>query len=132
MWSAGGGGARNCEPSSEAERGHLAPAGQEGRRERGRRRLPVSGIGPRRVGHDGVPAIVGPEQEHGGRGILADGDAGILRRAVRDRRERRARKASRAAALSGRRVTRVRWAAAMAAASGEAQGGAAMVPRYGS
>ena len=43
-----------------------------------------------------------------------------------------ARAASRAAALPGRRVTRVRWAAAMAAASGEAQGGAAMVPRYGS
>ena len=40
-----------------------------------------------------------------------------------------ARKASRAAALPGCRVTKVRWAAATAAASGEAPGGAAMVPR---
>src|SRR4029453_17343325 len=39
---------------------------------------------------------------------------------------------SRAVALSGRRVTSVRWAAAMTAASGEAQAGASMVPRYGS
>ena len=40
--------------------------------------------------------------------------------------------ALRAAALPGRRVTRVRWAAAMAAASGEAHAGASMTPRYGS
>src|SRR5262245_2490665 len=43
-----------------------------------------------------------------------------------------AREASRAAALPGRKVNRVRWAAAMAAASGEDPRGAAMVPRYGS
>ena len=40
-----------------------------------------------------------------------------------------ARAASRSAALPGYRATRARWAAAMAAASGEAQGGASMVPR---
>ena len=40
-----------------------------------------------------------------------------------------ARAASSAAALPGRSTTSVRWAAAMAAASGEAQAGAATVPR---
>ena len=108
MWSAGGGGSAELRAFLETERRHQAPAGQQRRRNQGRRWLPVAGIGPRRVGHDGVPAIVGPEQEHGGRGGLADRDAGILRRAVRDRRERLGPRGVEGRGAARRRVTRVR------------------------
>src|SRR5205814_4232910 len=62
----------------QAERGHPAPAGQEGRREQYWRRLPEAGAGPRRVGRarGRIRSIAGPEQEHGDRGVLASLDAG--------------------------------------------------------
>src|SRR5205823_5810056 len=73
----------------ETERRHPAPLGEGGRRQGGRRRLPVARFGAGHIGNDCVPAVAGPEQQHGGGGVFADLNAGVFRRPVGDRRQRR-------------------------------------------